>query len=116
MAEVAAVWSRGTDPRWATVTWTAVGDADTFEEIRIDERPLDIVMQLGGTISSQTVALGGSNDGTNFVNLSDIGGTEIGLTAAGVVGAQIAPLYLKPSTSGGSSSSSNVTLLLRFMD
>lgn len=61
--------------------------------------------QFTGTFDSATAVLQGSNDGTNWVTLTDPqDGTAISLTAAGYAEVQTAFLYLRPSTSGGGGS------------
>ena len=70
-------------------------------------------VQVTGTFGGATVVLEGSNDGTNYVTLTDITGFPISLTAAGLVDFSTACAYVRPAISGGSSDDVDVTVILR---
>lgn len=69
--------------------------------------------QAFGTFGGATVILQGSNDGTNWVALSDPSGTAISLTAAGAFEFSTAMAYIRPSISGGSSDDVDVVVVTR---
>jgi len=75
--------------------------------------PIAGCIQAVGTFGGGTVALQGSNDGTNWVNLKDFTGTEIGLTAAGGADFTTSFLYIRPIITGGSGDDVDVYVLLR---
>lgn len=94
----------GNAPRiiWATLTssntaGTAFLQAGTTMAIA--------AVQFTGTFDSATAVLQGSNDGTNWITLSDPqDGTAISVTAAGAAEVSTAMAYIRPSTSGGGGS------------
>lgn len=95
-------------------TWETLTESDTAATIEPEGTSgLLGVMQSTGTFGGATVALQGSNDGTNFVALKDVTGTAIGLTAAGAVEFSTAMRYIRPSASGGSSQDLDITIVLR---
>lgn len=95
-------------------TWTNVTQADTCEVIIPGgTEPLIGSISVSGTFGSCTVALQGSNDGTNFYSLKDLGGSTIAITAAGAVEFTSAMYSFKPVASGGSSQSITITVVLR---
>ena len=67
-------------------------------------------VQVSGTIGGATIALQGSNDGVTYTTLKDIAGTDISFTAAGYVEFSSAAAFIKPSISGGTSDSIDVTV------
>lgn len=70
-------------------------------------------IQAIGTFGSGTVALQGSNDNTNWVNLKDVTGTEIGLTSASGAEFTTSFVYLRPLITGGTSDDVDVFIVLR---
>lgn len=70
-------------------------------------------VQATGTFGGATITLTGSNDGTNFVALSDTQGTAIGLAAAGAAEFNTSMKYIKPGISGGTGDDVDVTIVLR---
>ena len=113
MAEVAGTITR-VDPGRDTwmVTWLGLGDADTGSVIAM---PMgnEKSVQLTGTFASATVVLEGSNDGTNFVTLTDPQGNALSATAAMLEGVAEHTRYIRPSTSGGSGTDVNVYLFVK---
>ena len=61
-------------------------------------------VQFVGTFDSATAVLQGSNDGSTWVTLKDLIGSDISLTAAGAAEFSASMLYIRPSTSGGGGS------------
>ena len=94
------------------VQWTPVTEADSCAAIAYPEWT-DRSVQAAGTFGSGSVAVQGSNDGTNFASLHDPGGTAIAITSAGVKQILENTYQVKPGFSGGSSQSLTVTMILR---
>jgi len=93
------------------VTWTPIGDSDTC--INYMAPGMDCVsVQATGTFGGASVALQGSNDGTNFAGMTGKGGTSaIAITSAGMKAPNENAIYYRPVSSGGSSSSLTVVAL-----
>ena len=70
-------------------------------------------IQVIGTFGGASVALQGSNDGTNWVGLADRAGTVIALTAAGGAEFSTSFVYLRPLATGGSGDDLDVFIALR---
>jgi len=66
-----------------------------------------------GTWGGATLKLQGSNDGTNWVDLNDVTGTAIGLTADGAAEFSTAMVYIRPLATGGSGDDIDVYIALR---
>lgn len=81
--------------------WEALGDADDGAPVSVGYAA-DITVQAIGTFGSATVRLQGSNDGINWHNMTQKGGTTaLGFTAAGVHSINEMPAYIRPHTTGG---------------
>lgn len=95
---------------WKAV-WALIGDSDTCVASPITLAPYtDRSVQISGTFNSATVKLQGSNDGTNYLDLTDPQGNAISKTSAGLEQVEEATIYVKPVSSGGTSSSTTVTV------
>lgn len=94
------------------VTWAAIGDADTCTAVPMSGAS-DRSVQITGTFGAATILLQGSNDGTNFVVLTDPQGNAISKTTAAIEQISEITRYIKPSTSGGTGSAITVTVLLK---
>ena len=93
------------------IIWETVANGDTILSHRPEGTEGAIgSVQMTGTFGA-AVTLAGSNDGTNFVTLKDISGSDISLTAAGVVDFSTAALYIKPVEAGVTDV--DVTVILR---
>lgn len=75
--------------------------------------PVACFVQAIGTFGGGTLVVQGSNNGTDWVNLTDITGTEISLTAAGGVELTSSTLFIRPIISGGSADDVDVIFCLR---
>ena len=75
--------------------------------------PLAGFMQVTGTFGGGSVALQGSNDGTNWVALKDLTGTVIAITVAGGVDFSVSCVYIRPRITGGTGDDVDVTIALR---
>lgn len=99
------------------ITWGPMGDADTATPVQL---PImgDKSCQVEGTFGGATMKLQGSNNSTtgadgNFETLNDPSGNAISLTSAGLKQVTEATRWIKPATSGGTSSSLTVSVLCR---
>ena len=94
-----------------TVLWETIANGDTIPAFKVPglEGAVGSV-QMTGTFGA-AVTLAGSNDGTNFVTLKDTGGTDISMTAAGLVDFSTAAKYIKPVEAGVTDV--DVTVILR---
>jgi len=96
------------------VTWAALTSADAVGSSVEMPGSSDRSVQITGTFDSATVVLQGSNDGTNWVTLTDPQGNAISKTAAALEMVQELTRYIRPSTSGGGASQNvNVIMLLK---
>lgn len=115
MATITPTLVRVTDPGVNSVyiaTWAAIGDADTCTAIPMSGAS-DRSIQVSGTFGSATLSLLGSNDGTNYIVLTDPQGNAIAKTSAAIEQILELTRYIKPSTAGGTSSSLTVSVLLK---
>lgn len=67
-------------------------------------------VQVGGTFGGATVVLQGSNDGVTYATLKDLQGNNISFTSAGYAEFSSGAAFIKPSISGGTGDSINVTV------
>lgn len=95
--------------------WETMGNADQGSSVEIPGPLSAMVVQAIGTFGGASVAVQGSNDGSNWFDLDDLGGTAVGLTAAGGTGVDIGdvPRYIRPETSGGTGTDVDVYILIR---
>lgn len=122
MAVVAAVPSPlKTIPQGVLITWTltSVPTTDTFEAVEwggTGDRSIQAFGAVGATgFNGSTVTIQGSNDGTNWVTLTDPSNTAITFTASGLKQVTEITRYIRPSLSvaTGGSSTFTVTLFAR---
>lgn len=115
MATITPTLVRVSDPGIRDVwlaTWTAMGNADTGAPVQMSGAS-DRSVQIEGTFASATVAIKGSNDGTNYQLLTDPQGNNISKSAAALEAITELTRYIQPVTSGGSGTSVTVSVLLR---
>lgn len=67
-------------------------------------------VQVSGTFGGATVAMQGSNDGTNFIALRDLNGQAISFTAAGYAEFSTGFVFVRPQVSGGTGDNIAVTV------
>ena len=92
---------RNTVPGVVLYKWEALGNADDGAPVSVGYAA-DITAQAIGTFGSATVRLQGSNDGTNWHNMTQKGGTTaLGFTVAGVHSVNEMPAFIRPLTAGG---------------
>jgi len=98
------------------ISWTGLLNGDVGEAV---EMPGSIIrsIQFTGTFGvGGTIVLQGSNDGTNYVTLTDPQGNAISKTAAGIESISEITRYIRPSATAGDGTTTLVaTLLLRRM-
>lgn len=83
-----------------TVMWT-LPNGDTGQAFRVDKYA-DMSVQFGGTFGTGgTVVWEGSNDGTNYVTLTDPQGNAISKTAAAIESVTEPTLYVRPRCTAG---------------
>lgn len=91
-------------------SWTmATGDTAAFLEVPSFG---DHSVQVAGTFGGATVNIEGSNDGTNFVTMTDPQGTALAFSAAGLKQAMELVRYIRPAVVGGSGVSITVTMVM----
>ena len=94
------------------LTWEALGNADSGAGYALPFAA-DITVQAIGTFGSATVKLQGSNDGTNWFDLTKKGGTSaLSFTSAGGATANENPAFIRPSTSGGTGTDVDVIVAM----
>lgn len=94
------------------VTWTPVTEADTCAPVECGDFA-DRSVQIDGTFGGATVVFQGSNDGTNYVTLTDPQGNNISKNAAGMEAVTELTALARPSASGGTGQSLTVTMVGR---
>lgn len=82
------------------VTWSPLATGDTGEPLQ-GTGLSDRSVQFTGTFGGATVVLEGSNDGTNWVTLTDPAGVALSFTAAGLKQILQITRYMRPNVSGG---------------
>ena len=92
------------------VTWTPVTEADSCGAISLPEYS-DKSVQVAGTFGGTSIAVQGSNDGTNFASLNDPTQTVIAITAAKVQAVLENTVVIQPVRTGGSSTSVTISIL-----
>lgn len=97
--------------------WEAVTEndtvvlADTLSELNGGPSRPDKSVQVTGTFTTQDIE--GSNDGTNFVTLTDAQGSDLQFSAAGIRQILENPRYIRPKTPVGASSDVDITIIYR---
>lgn len=103
----------------STATWLGVSTADTPAAIGPMkgkggiQRGTILAYAGAGAWGGATVKLKGSMDGTNFVDLRDIGGAVISFTADGAYDFTTSCLYIKPVSTGGVADNVDVVVAMR---
>lgn len=83
------------------VAWTALANGDTGEPYEsLDYGDLSVTFE--GTFGAGgTIKLRGSNDGSNYYDLTDPQGNAISKTAAGIEQVVETPRYIRPEVTAG---------------
>jgi len=104
--------ANGPDTNTIVATWTGLGNAESGTPIKLASYQ-DKTVQVDGTFGSvaATVVIEGSNDGTTYYTLTDNNAAAITGTAAYFKLIAENPVYIRPTSSGGTGTSVNVTLV-----
>lgn len=92
------------------VSWTPITNGDTCDFAECSDFA-DRSVQVTGTFGGATLSIQGSNDGSNWVNLTDPFNNAISLTGAGLRAIVELTRYIRPVLAGGAASSLTVSLL-----
>lgn len=92
-------------------TWTPLLNGDVGDSFSCAPYT-DKSVQVFGTFGSASLALQGSNDGTNWVALSDPQGITIAITSTGIKMVSEATVYIRPSVTGGGGTTSLTCLTM----
>lgn len=95
------------------IRWAGLSEADSSPAPFEGPEWADRSVQIEGTFNGGTVVFEGSNDGTNWVTLSDPQGNAISKTAAALEQIEEVCRYMRPRVSAGTGLTINVTLLVR---
>ena len=99
----------------AKVTWGPFTLGDTFAPIDLPMFARRSVQLQGTPGAGATVTIDGSNDGVNFVNLTDLQGAALSFTAAGKLeGIAEQPLWIKPTLAGGDGTTALTVTMMFF--
>lgn len=93
-------------------TWAALATNDDGTPAQLVQAA-DRTVQVEGTFGGATCTLQGSLDGSNWRTLTDMQGSDLTFTAAGIAMVMEATIYTRPAITGGAGASINVTLLSR---
>jgi hypothetical protein len=94
----------------STSTWT-ISTGDTGLPAS-NAAYADRSIQVAGTIAGSTVTIEGSNDGANYVGLTDTGGVALTFTAVGLKQALQVTKFIRPVVTAGTAAGLTVTLLM----
>jgi hypothetical protein len=97
------------------MTWAAITTTDTEgEPIRFNPWGDRTIQAVGNFSGGATIALHGSNDGTNYSAIRDVSDAAIALAVDEIQTVQEVPLYVKPVIAGGDGSADiDVILVMR---
>ena len=97
-----------------TITWSSVTESDDANAVIINGLETGLAaMQVTGSFGGATIFLQGSNDGVNWINLSDVSGDVISLTTENGAEFSTGYAYIRPSAGGGTGQSVTVTICFR---
>lgn len=100
MAERTAVKESIKGGEALAMTWTGLATNDTGNPQTLTVHG-DISLQVLGTFGGATIVWQGSNDGTTWVTLIDMQGSNLSHTAAAFKTLRDVPRYIRPSVTGG---------------
>lgn len=96
---------------WASMTNSGSDVGAAIELARFSDRSVQVTGTFG---ASGNLRIEGSNDGTNYVALTDPQGNALNLTAAGIEQIMEITRYIRPRvTNGDGTTSITVTLFMR---
>lgn len=113
MAAIEAVFDKlETEPGCRLILWETLTESDTATEVELGAFA-DRSVQVVGTFGGATVVVEGSNDGTNWVTLSDYQGTALSFTAAFLAPVAELTRFIRVSASGGTGQDLDIHLMCR---
>ena len=92
------------------VTWAALANGDSGDPVELASHT-DRSVQFVGTFDTSTVVWEGSNDGTNYVTLTDPQGNAISKAAAAIEAISEMTRYMRPRCTAGGATTAIVTTL-----
>lgn len=96
------------------VTWPNLNGANNTGAPVLFPQHSDKTVQLTGCFNTATIVIEGSNDGTNYSNLTDRVGNVVSFTAAGLKSIMDSPLYVRPKVAtNGAATDVEATMLMR---
>lgn len=93
-------------------TWAELANGDDgtdFANVLLSRKTVQVVGTFG---EGGTVVLQGSNDGTNYVTLTDADGGDISFDAAGMVDIRENPRFVRPDVTAGDGTTELTVLLV----
>lgn len=113
MATIEKIVQRNAAGSVLLVQWIELGQGDDGDPVYMGEFG-DRSIQVTGTFGGATLQWEGSNDGTNYVALSDPQGTDIAMTTAGISAvAEVTRMARPKVVGGGGTTDLDVSVLLR---
>lgn len=97
------------------IAWLGMATTDTGKPLEMPGSS-DRSVQINGTFGGATVTLRGSNDGVNYVTLTDPQGNAISATSATLEAVTEITRFVRPEVSGGAGVNVNVYLLVKRVD
>lgn len=96
------------------ITWAAIPNGDSGSPVEMPGSADRSVQILGTFGAGGTIVIEGSNDGTNYVTLTDPQGNALSKTAAAIEAVSELTRYIRPHvTAGDGTTALTVCLLLR---
>lgn len=104
---------QGAEEKAMMVTWAALLTGNTGAPV-LNPTYRERIVQASGTFGGATVVMEGSNDGTNWVTLTDTAATpaNISFTATGIKKILMTTKFIRPNVSGGAGAAIDINLLL----
>ena len=106
-----AAFTYDAQQRNSTGAWAALASGDTGAPVQVAPDALISVQAISGTFAAQTLTWEGSLDGVNFVQLPDIKGVLMAMTAPGLLGVGQPIQWIRPNM-GGAGASAVITRLV----
>jgi hypothetical protein len=115
MATINPGIERNPDQSILLYTYVDLNETDTVGAPIPFAEYADRSVQISGTFGGATIVWEGSNDGTNYITLTDPQGNAISKTAASIEGVLEITRYARPRITGGAGGTTdlNVTVLCR---
>lgn len=95
--------------RSRTITWSGLLLNDDGAPLR--QHDGDRCVQVEGTFGGASVAMQGSNDGSNWRTMTDVFGNPATFTSGDLMQLSEAPLFIRPAVTGGDGTTDLVVIL-----